>query len=228
MPRSRFPTIPIASTIPTYISFPRKSLDLPGENFVVSSTKQIPPRGGGHARGGGATRVLLAAQDVALIIWSDGDDDATERPAGRESRADALLMRRKKGKRRGRDQKKKRRGRVVGKLSRRAALIKRGDLLPAFDGKPRKSAIIRGIRALLGFLNCENNDVAEEEIFIPGVSVGGFRLRGNTRRGSCFARGKDFFERGGGGEFEEDPVSRGKARGLKEVSEEYIRRAMIA
>lgn len=198
MPRTRFPTIPIASTIPTYISFPRKSLDLPGENFVVSSTKQIPPRGGGHARGGGATRVLLAAQDVALIIWSDGDDDATERPAGRESRADALLMRRKKGKRRGRDQKKKRRGRVVGKLSRRAALIKRGDLLPAFDGKPRKSAIIRGIRALLGFLNCENNDVAEEEIFIPGVSVGGFRLRGNTRRGSCFARGKDFFERGGG------------------------------
>lgn len=85
--------------------------------------------------------------------------------------------------------------------------------MPAFDGKPRKSAIIRGIRALLGFLNCENNDVVEEEeIFIPCVSVGGFRLRDGTRdEGELLCAG-DFFERGRG-EFEEDPVSRGEKPG---------------
>lgn len=134
-------------------------------------------------------------------------------------------MRRKKGKRCRRDQKKKRRG---GKLSRKAALIReqqRGGRIGekgifcslTGEGLEKARLFAEFARFLLGFLNCENNDVAEE-IFIPGCIRGRISFeREHEKKGGwgvCFVAVETIFRTNGGGRWRGGSRFAGNVKGF--------------
>lgn len=133
-------------------------------------------------------------------------------------------MRRKKGKRCRRDQKKKRRGGSCREKQRsleRAAARRKRDV--AFEGRASKKRDYswNSRVSYSDFLIAKIMTSWPRRFLSLDVSVGGFRLRGNTRRREdekgrgrvCFVVGETIFRTNGAGVVEEDPVSREMSRG---------------